>query len=659
VLNFDGSAVTQSEVERIANLLKPYGPDRQKILRHANAAFVMCLQQFTPEDLFEQQPLQMANRFIMLFDGRIDNRSELSTSLGIASPELQSMSDSMIAFRLFDRWGERAFERIVGDFAIIVLDLQEGCLLCARDHMGMRALHYHRSTDRFAVATNPEVLFGLSWVPRILNKDKVGDALVDRGLNGETTYYQEIFRVLPGCIIRVRGGNLSKHCFWDPHNSADIRFKNDHEYVEAFQECFSAAVKARLRSRRAPCALITGGLDSSSIAVIAADILAEEGSRLNTYTAVPEAGFVREELRGRYFDETPYVRQIAEANPNLTPHFISPSQGPMLEQIADQVRLGGSPAGSMLNGLWIMDILRAARSAGHDVMLGGELGNFTMSYDGYGLFTELFRTGRWLRLFREITACGHRWKYTLRHRTIAPFIPAPLFRRYKEWRRGGKPPWYYSSLIRPEFAARSGVVDRAAREYLALDGQPPRNGRLGRINAFHSYCEACDWFAKMRVGFGIDIRTPAFDRRLVEFCIGIPEDQYVRNGCNRWLIRRAMKRRLPDVVLYNKKTGAQAADWYPRLTRERDQIAGEVKRLAVNAEVASIVDLQRLTAILDAWPDRQPLEYGTERMILSAIPQALGAAYFIENVTGANYRSTRTTHQLTTSAPLSARATSC
>ena len=138
----------------------------------------------------------------------------------------------------------------------------------------------------------------------------------------------------------------------------------------------------------------------------------------------------------------------------------------------------------------------------------------------------------------------------------------------------------------------------------------------------------------MRAAFGVDIRTPAFDRRLVEFCIGIPEDQYFRKGCDRWLIRRAMKGRLPDVVLYNKKTGEQASDWYPRLTRERNRIAEEVKRLAANADVASIVDLQRMTAILEAWPDRQPSDYSSERRILSSIPQALGAAYFIENVTG-------------------------
>ena len=68
-------------------------------------------------------------------------------------------------------------------------------------------------------------------------------------------------------------------------------------------------------------------------------------------------------------------------------------------------------------------------------------------------------------------------------------------------------------------------------------------------------------------------------------------------------------------MLLTRKAGAQAADWFPRLTRERALIAEEVKRLALNVDVASIVDLQRLTAILEAWPEREPPEYSLETLI--------------------------------------------
>ncbi len=85
-----------------------------------------------------------------------------------------------------------------------------------------------------------------------------------------------------------------------------------------------------------------------------------------------------------------------------------------------------------------------------------------------------------------------------------------------------------------------------------------------------------------------------------------------------------MQGRLPDVVLSNKKWGTQSADWFERLMRERCQIAAELKRLAKNSDVASMIDLQRLTAILENRP-----QHGAATVPI--LPQALGAAYFIEN----------------------------
>jgi asparagine synthase (glutamine-hydrolysing) len=620
----------------MANALKPYGPDRQKILIRGNASFVCCLHKLTPEDQFESQPLLFVDRFVILFDGRVDNRSELGDVLGISTSELRSMADGMIAARLFDRWGEGAFERMVGVFAFIVMDVRDGRLLCARDHMGLRVLHYHRSARQFAVATVPEALFALSWVPRILNKEKVADTLVARGINDETTLYQDIFRVLPGSVVQVCGPAFSKRQFWDPKGIADIRFANDDDYVEAFRERIDTAVRASLRSSVLPCTTITGGLDSSSISVIAADILAANGNKLNTFTAVPEVGFTRQELRGRYFDETPYVNQIAEFNRNIVPHFIIQNRDPIPEKIAKVVRITGLPAGN-LNALWAIDMFAAARAAGHNVMLGGEMGNLTMSYHGWGLFTELLVSGRWLRLFDELRSLGYRWRGRVRHQLIAPFVPAPLFRRYKQWRRGGVPPWHDISAIHPEFAARTKIIDRAAREQVPFDLPPCRDWRLDRINDFRRiYGEMADWYSKLRAWFGLDYRTPAFDRRLVEFCIGIPQDQYLSQGRDRWLIRRAMEGRLPDTVLNQKRCGAQAADWYARLTRERNDLAAEVKRLAKNSDVASILDMERLAAILKSWPESQPPEYTSLEKHLLMVPDSLGIAYFIDNMTRTN-----------------------
>ena len=170
-------------------------------------------------------------------------------------------------------------------------------------------------------------------------------------------------------------------------------------------------------------------------------------------------------------------------------------------------------------------------------MLTGDWGNFTMSFDGWGLFTELLLTGRWLRLFAELRSSGYQWRRHVRQKLIGPLIPASLFRRYKQWRRGGNPPWHNYSVVRSEFATRSGVIDRAARENMPFDAPFRRDWRLDRIIRLRNNWGEADYYAKLRARFGLDIRTPACDRRVVEFCLGIPGDQYLRKGRDRWFIR--------------------------------------------------------------------------------------------------------------------------
>jgi asparagine synthetase B (glutamine-hydrolysing) len=94
VLNLDGSELSPLEIERLANVLRPYGPDRQQTLLRRHAAFVSCLHHLTPEDHFERQPLHIADRFVVLFDGRIDNREELGGAVRVSASELAEMPDT-------------------------------------------------------------------------------------------------------------------------------------------------------------------------------------------------------------------------------------------------------------------------------------------------------------------------------------------------------------------------------------------------------------------------------------------------------------------------------------------------------------------------------------------------------------------------------------
>ena len=124
------------------------------------------LKRITPEDLAERQPLMSRDgRLVLVSDGRIDNRRELSAELGLAW-ESPQVPDSAFILAAYERWGEDCAGRLVGSFSFAIWDEQCKRLLLARSPFGARTVFYHRTTEFVAFATMPKALFALPDVSR-------------------------------------------------------------------------------------------------------------------------------------------------------------------------------------------------------------------------------------------------------------------------------------------------------------------------------------------------------------------------------------------------------------------------------------------------------------------------------------------------------------
>jgi hypothetical protein len=148
------------------------------------------------------------------------------------------------------------------------------------------------------------------------------------------------------------------------------------------------------------------------------------GKRATNCTYSPPClnpGSSRRRSAGAISTKRPYLRRIAEANPNIVPLFVPPRQGPILEPIAEQIRVGGAPTGGILNGPF--DDGHSGRSAfGRTQCLAQRRdGQPYMRYYGWSLLPGLLLTGRWWRLLDEIRSSGYRWRHMLHHLTIAAF----------------------------------------------------------------------------------------------------------------------------------------------------------------------------------------------------------------------------------------------
>jgi asparagine synthase (glutamine-hydrolysing) len=115
----------------------------------------------------------------------------------------------------------------------------------------------------------------------------------------------------------------------------------------------------------------------------------------------------------------------------------------------------------------------------------------------------------------------------------------------------------------------------------------------------------------------------------VEFCLAIPQDQFLRNGVDRWLIRRAMNSRVPDEILNNRLRGLQSAGKYDQLRLGSDRLKEELSDLALSPLVRHAVDLRRLSDILTQLHDENDMDPGKKSFYGMLAGRGLMSARFL------------------------------
>lgn len=633
ILTLHGDMPTDDDVKRMTASLERYGSERSDVLRLGSVVLMHCLQRFTPEDAFDRQPLNIQNRYYMVFDGRIDNRPELARRLSISSQDLGEHADSALAAMAFSRWGDEAWNQIVGVFAILIYDTREHDLRCVRDQVGLRVLHYHRQHNRFLIASSPHPLFTQQRVPCEPNEARLAEHLAYAGLSSHETFYRGIHRVGRGHWLQVSPDGVRDHHYWSPLDAPDIRFKRDDDYVEHFRTLLDDVVQQQLRSKTAIASLLSGGLDSSSVSVTAAKLLQAQDAELHSYTHVPPAGFQRKPTKNVYFNETERVEAIATMYPNLHLTLVRTIREDITKKFSDITSLYRLPSAGPFNDIWAEDIYQRIQAKGINTLLCGEGGNQTISHEGFQLFPELLSRAALPGLIREFLAFPPAARRGLvRKWIIAPFLPRRSYQYWKRKKSELENYWAYFGAINPDFAREVGLEQLLHSDSYDIYHQPVRYGKGWRGNALRSFVDTACYWQEVRALHGIDIRAPTMDRRIVEFCQGIPETQYLSGGVSRWLIRRAMARRLPQQVLNSVLDGAQSSDFLDACVYSKSKLAQSVASIAEDADLSRILDHPRLEKMVKAIPDDPTDRAGASVEVLRFIlPVALSVSRFIQD----------------------------
>ena len=604
IWRFDGPLDLRPTAERMSNGLAMFGPDRNGLWEAPDQKLMLVWRQFNllPEDIHDRQPLRSADGVhTLVADARIDNIDEFIGELDL--PKGSGIPDAAIIMAAYRKWGSACLDRMVGEFAFAVWNSRESALFLARDAMGCRPIFWARGRGFFAFATMPRGLFALPEVSRAIDERNLACQIALIPPAGDGTLYRDIHRIPPGYCLTVTQTGQDFKRYWELRPKPRDRFRNPQESAEALRETYTAAVRSRLRSNGGIGSMISAGWDSSSVTCIAARLLAASGRRMTSFTAVPRDGFAGPTLDGRLADESQLAARILSDFPNVDHVRVSSATRSHLTEIEVQSSFQDMPVSGAVNMVWINRIAAEAKRRGIRVLLDGSNGNMTTSYNGFGLLPHLFRQGRWLALSLLIFRLSreHRVRWCL-HRAIGPFLPPALY-RFVLGAAGRAPSFdvFRDTALSPEFAKSVNIEALAAERNWRTD-RPWPDGREMRL-AMIRRTDQGYLRAAMNARFGIDSRDPTIDRRVVELCLAIPEEHFLRDGRESAVFRDAVAGVVPGWLLEHRWRGLQSADWYEGVVAARAELAEHVDRLAKSQLASRALDIAKLRSAVISLPD--------------------------------------------------------
>lgn len=541
IWNFDGRPVDQEFLVRVSRGLAKYGPDAETVFIDGPIGILYRSFHTTFESRVERQPHTSHRGHVITWDGRLDNRHELVLEL---LHELRDdRSDVAIVAAAFDLWGTNCFDKLIGDWAVVIWNPVERRLTLARDYIGTKQLFYRCRTKTIQWCNH--------LAPLVLSGDNL--TLCDEYLAGYFGYwpdahltpYREISSVRPGHFVNFTDSQARSHSYWI-FNHNKLLLESDSEYEEHFRHLFRQAVQRRLRTDSPVLAELSGGLDSSSIVCMADDILAKhaaESPSVDTFSFYDlqepdEEDFlyfpIVEQRRGRAGHHAE-LHGIGDTF-SLECHSFTPTPGFSARQElrtaqADVIRQGNYRV--LLSGL------------GGDQFLGAVS-------DPDFLLADLILYFRPLKLANELAswslATRQPWIH-LMARAVTVLIPTRL--RASMTPMAIAEPW-----LNPEFARKHRISERLL--------SAPHGSWYWRPSTRKSFQMLTELSGQL-TAFSPTVeekRYPFLDRTLVEFLISVPTDQLARSGQDRSLMRRALVGLLPEDIRYRQSksgTGRCAA----------------------------------------------------------------------------------------------------
>lgn len=559
VFNVDGAPVDRGLLERMRDIIVHRGPDGSGLWMNGKVGLVHRLLMNTEESVSDKQPMTNGRGLWITADCRIDNREELEEtfrSQGLWGEILKcvgfhSVPDSIFILFAYQLWGEECPNHLLGDFSFAIWDERNQNLFCARDPIGIKPFVYHWDGLKFLFGSEMKQIFQDTSIPEDLNLVHLAEVLILSYSNREETPYKTIARLPPAHSLLIQKGRFWVRKYWNWNPDSEPRSKASlEENAEAFRHIFFDSVRARLRAPIGYRAgsLLSGGLDSSSIASVAAHL--QRGDSTSNKSDFPvftlhytDPRTWRARNNRDSVDESVYWNALIEKY-GLQAHRLEIESPEPLEGLEKNLWHQDTPL-FFPNYVSFQHLFDVAKDDGVRVLFHGEGGDELFSVGSLCYCLDLKNKGV-RKFFKGEYATKKIRDSSLWGLALAlcqAFLPPWCKRPYHLIFRKVVPEW-----IDPNFAKKFNMKARGEKQFQ----WSPRStsSSYGILNWLEGeyipiFLETMD---RLAASCPLELRYPFLDLRLLRFVARLPLEQKVRSGVTKVVLRESLKDLLPPLI---------------------------------------------------------------------------------------------------------------
>jgi asparagine synthase (glutamine-hydrolysing) len=550
-----GKAVLHAMCER----MKHRGPDSEGLWLENQVALGMRRLSIIDLQTGEQPVYSEDKSVVVVMNGELYNFREVRADLEKRGHKFETNTDTEILPHLYEEYGEAMLEHINGMFAFALWDKRREKLLIARDRFGEKPLYYGVFDGKLIFASEPKVLLANSTVEAEIDTDALRHFLSFDYVPAPRSIYKGISKLPAAHLLTVENGEIKTRRYWNLTWHKNGSTPTVEKASEELRELLADAVRMRLVSDVPLGILLSGGVDSSTVAAFATQFSTE---KVKTFSI----GFEEDS-----FDESKFARQVAK---HLgTEHYEDKLS---VEKAADLIsEIGTWLDEPMSDGSLIPTFLLSRFVRKHvTVALGGDGGDEIFAgypmYFGhkvanlYGKVPRVLRAGLIEPIVNNLPVSTKNLSFDYKAKRFVAASKYDLVTRHHSWFGSFSIDQQAGLLSKDVISKTSGDIYKGAKELLEICDAQDEIEQMQFLDLnFYMAEDILTKVDRASMAVSLEVRAPFLDPRVAQFAAGLPLAYKLKGNKGKYILKKAVAPLLPRNILQRPKKGfgIPIAEW--------------------------------------------------------------------------------------------------